>query len=229
MYSDNPAAWNRNAPSPATASASASATGTGDRRADGVNRLVTTLLIGRLVSAHGDIVCRVRNISEHGARIESALPLVRGDRVQLELRGNELLDAEVAWSEDGATGLRFAEPVPAELILRPVAAQQGWHSRLPRLDAECSVTVIQDGRRIAATLRDINQRGMRVDGLGRQLPQGTLTVQVPGLGSLPAATRWQREDAAGLQFLNPVRFETLSAWLVDPASRFGRRAEPGSA
>jgi len=211
MYSDHPERWD-SAP-----------TALDDRRSGGDTRLVTTLLVGRLVTPRGDVVCRVRNISESGARIECAIALSRGDRVQIELRGAELLDAEIAWSQGGACGLRFLSKVPAELILKPSPKRQGWHNRLPRLETECAVLVTCDGRRLAATLRDINQRGLRIDGLSRTLTQGTLSVHIPQLGTVNAAIRWQREDAAGLQFLTPLRFETLSAWLLDPASRFGRR------
>ncbi len=211
MYSDHPASW-ENEPNAID-----------DRRSSGDTRLVTTLLVGRLVTSRGDVVCRVRNISENGARVECAMPLSRDDKVQLELRGAELLEAEVAWAQGGACGLRFLSPVPAELILKPTPQEKGWHNRLPRLETECAVLVTCDGRRLAATLRDINQRGMRIDGLNRKLTTGTLSVHIPELGTMSAAIRWQREDAAGLQFLTPLRFETLSAWLVNPASRFGRR------
>jgi len=211
MYSDHPERWD-SAP-----------TALDDRRSGGDTRLVTTLLVGRLVTPRGDVVCRVRNISESGARIECAIALSRGDRVQIELRGAALLDAEIAWSQGCACGLRFLSKVPAELILKPSPKRQGWHNRLPRLETECAVLVTCDGRRFAATLRDINQRGLRIDGLSRTLTQGTLSVHIPQLGTVNAAIRWQREDAAGLQFLTPLRFETLSAWLLDPASRFGRR------
>ncbi len=211
MYGDDPQQWETAPP------------GVDDRRSGGETRLVTTLLVGRLVTARGDVVCRVRNISESGARVECAIALVRGDRVQLELRGAALLDAEIAWSQGGACGLRFLSKVPAEVILKPSPCKQGWHNRLPRLDAECAVLVTCDGRRLAATLRDINQRGMRIDGLNRRLTQGTLSVHIPQLGTVNAAVRWQREEAAGLQFLTPLRFETLSAWLTDPTTRFGQR------
>ncbi|MFL9841557.1 PilZ domain-containing protein [Sphingomonas sp. ST-64] len=195
-----------------------------DRRATADTRLVTTLLVGRLVTARGDVVCRVRNISANGARIECAIPLGRGEKVQLELRGAELLEAEVAWAQGGATGLHFHSPVPSELILKPEPKHRGWHNRLPRLETECAVLVTCNGRRIAATLRDINQRGMRIDELSTALTDGTLSVHVSELGTMNAGLRWQREGAAGLQFVTPIRFEILSAWLVDPARRFARRA-----
>lgn len=211
MYSEHPNHW-ETAP-----------TALDDRRSGGETRLVTTLLVGRLVTARGDVVCRVRNISESGARVECPVSLARHDQVQLELRGAPLLEAEVAWSQGGASGLRFLSKVPAEVILKPTPCKQGWHNRLPRLDAECGVLVTCDGRRLAATLRDINQRGMRIDGLNRTLSQGMLSVHIPQLGTVSASVRWQREGAAGLQLLTPLRFETLSAWLLDPATRFGRR------
>ncbi len=187
-----------------------------DRRNGDDTRLLTTLLIGRLVTARGDMVCRVRNISGNGARIECAIALSRGDRIKLELRGADPFDAEVAWAQAGAAGLRFLSPVPSALILKPPAKQRGWHTRLPRLDAECAVLLTVAGRRAAATLHDINQRGMRVDGLTIELPMGTISVHIPGLGTLSAGLRWQRDGAAGLQLVTPIRFETLSAWLADP-------------
>jgi len=56
----------------------------------------------------GTLPVRLRNISAEGAMIESGDAMQPGSDVELDVDGIRL-EAEVRWSQDGRTGLRFAE------------------------------------------------------------------------------------------------------------------------
>lgn len=194
-----------------------------DRRAAAGPRLVTTLLLGRIVSASGDTLCRVRNLSSHGARIECALPLMRGEAVELELRCRPSLSARVAWSRDGVAGLHFDAGIATDTLMHAGPLPAGRHLRLPRLAADCPVLVAQGADRLAGTLTDIGQRGCRVVS-ERPLRDGWLvTVRLPGLGAREANMRWHDDAATGLQFNTALSFIELSAWAARSSARFSPR------
>lgn len=64
---------------------------------------------GTLYWSGVNIPVRLRNISAHGAKIESEQELRPGSEVELDLGEAGFQMAEVRWSKDGQVGLRFAD------------------------------------------------------------------------------------------------------------------------
>jgi hypothetical protein len=64
---------------------------------------------GTLYWSGVNIPVRLRNISSHGAKIESEQELRPGSEVELDLGEAGFQMAEVRWSKDGQIGLRFAD------------------------------------------------------------------------------------------------------------------------
>ena len=71
--------------------------------------------------------CRLRNISETGAMIESSAPLRAGLEPMLELGDGIQLSSTVAWVAGDTAGLRFSQPFDLTLLAsaRPEVAS-GW-------------------------------------------------------------------------------------------------------
>ncbi|MET3827915.1 MULTISPECIES: PilZ domain-containing protein [Sphingomonas] len=193
-----------------------------DRRKARDDRLVTTLLLGRVVTPHGDTVCRIRNLSRGGAKIEIRAPIAVGDAISVELRGTTLVAGTVAWVAGNAAGIAFAEQVESEMLLGHSAPGQ-LRQRSPRLSADCPAILRVTGRVLSARLHDIGQRGACIGGVG-DLPRDTsVRLEAAGLGQIPAVVRWSKPDAVGLFFPEPIPFATLSAWSQDTATRFSAR------
>jgi len=195
---------------------------TNDRRKTRDDRLVTTLLLGRVVTPRGDTVCRIRNLSQGGAKIEIRAPLAVGDAVSIELRGTTLVPGTVAWLAGNAAGIAFSEPVERDLLMGHCGAGS-FRQRSPRLKADCPAILRVSGRVHTARLHDIGQRGACVSGAGN-LPRDTcVRLEAAGLGQVPAVVRWSKPDAVGLFFLEPIPFTTLSTWSQDAVTRFFSR------
>jgi hypothetical protein len=85
----------------------------------------------RLKMSGGDRNGRLTDLSEHGARLETAPPPAPGTTGFLRWEGEELY-CTVIWSAEGRCGLRFERPIALALVettcshvevsLRPVAA-----------------------------------------------------------------------------------------------------------
>ncbi|WP_242139721.1 MULTISPECIES: PilZ domain-containing protein [unclassified Sphingomonas] len=194
----------------------------GDRRKARDDRLVTTLLLGRIVAPLGDTVCRIRNLSQGGAKIEIRAPLAVGDPVSVELRGTTLVPGTVAWVSGNTAGVAFSEPVERDTLLGH-SGQGRFKQRSPRLEADCQAILRVAGHPHAARLLDIGQRGACVGGAGDLARDTSVRLEAAGLGHVAAVVRWSRPDAVGLFFPEPIPFVTLSAWSQDGATRFSAR------
>lgn len=65
-------------------------------------------------------LCRVTDLSLHGAHIQTYSMLRRGSVLWLTLPGAAPIAARVAWSDDYAAGLAFDDPIPETVLDRLV-------------------------------------------------------------------------------------------------------------
>ena len=193
-----------------------------DRRKARDDRLVTTLLLGRIVAPQGDTVCRIRNLSQGGAKIEIRAPLAVGDPVSVELRGTTLVPGTVAWIAGNAAGIAFAEPGERDTLLGH-SGEGGLRQRSPRLEADCPAVLRVSGHAHTVRLLDIGQRGACLRGAGALARDTGVRLEAPGLGMIPAVVRWSKPETVGLFFPEPIPFVTLAAWSQDTATRFSAR------
>ena len=194
-----------------------------ERRADGEQRLVTTLLVGRLIAPGGDGLCRVRNMSAGGARIETPYPLRPGDPVRVELRGDTVLEGHIRWISPGTAGMQFDQTIDTAAVLHGGVSDHEWHHRMPRAPTACSVVARQSGRIVRAEMLDINPRGARLGELRKPFADGLLLLSIPLLDPVEAVVRWRNEDMVGVQFTRSIAFGALAEWLLHPEVRFAHR------
>ncbi|MBO9623716.1 MAG: PilZ domain-containing protein [Sphingomonas sp.] len=191
---------------------------------DRPERIVTTLLVGKLLCVHtGERLCRIRNISTKGMAVETERPPSYGAWVTVELRSGERLQGTVVWSSSGRAGVEFAEPVEVERILAEAKANQSARMRsvvraartprAPRFEVQCPARVINFGQSLDVVVENLSQSGAKV-----RVPQGLeldtqVVVSIAGLGARRAAVRWNRDDTAGLSFIEIIPYNDLAAWL----------------
>ena len=58
----------------------------------------------------------VRDLSEHGLRLETAAELAAGDQFEVNLPMAENVLAEVVWSDSNSHGCKFLRPVPKAVV-----------------------------------------------------------------------------------------------------------------
>ena len=191
-------------------------------------RMVTVLMVGRILGPLGDGLCRIRNLSAGGLMAEVFAPFAVEDRIGIELRNGFMLDGEVRWTRQGQIGIRFDQPVAD---IKSFLAEQraglrrrdGYVGRAPRLLVDCSADIRIDGRHHHGVVADISQYGARLVTAAPLVRDGQLSLSVAGLPHLRGAVRWVAEDGAGITFLDPLGFKPLGEWLRDPALRYNRR------
>ena len=69
----------------------------------------------------GRSLCRVVDISLHGARLQTYTGLVKGSIIWLTFPGSDPVAADVMWADDFTAGCRFHRPLAIELFDQLVA------------------------------------------------------------------------------------------------------------
>ncbi len=195
-------------------------------------RMTTILLVGRLSSGNRDDLCRVRNISSGGMRIETLAPVDIGQWIDVELKNGMKMRSEVVWRGPSEAGVRFDEPVNIERLLAPPPrlsrANGPRATRSPRLSARCSVALRHDGHILAGVLTDVSQGGGQLAIKGAIKVGDQIVLFIPGLGSHRATIHWARDDSIGISFTEKLGFADLAQWLAGPDRFVPALAPPAS-
>ena len=181
-------------------------------------RVTTIFLIGKLLSGHGEFLCRVRNLSSGGLMAETHAVIAEDDDVRIELKAGGWLSGRVRWTHAGRVGVAFDAPVEVSALLRRAVARTHDQKlvRAPRFAVDCPGELGVDGRRRAGRLVNISQGGARLMAeFGAEKGQ-LMTLAVPGLPERQGSVRWMRDGALGLAFAEPLAFEDLGGWLAEP-------------
>lgn len=183
-------------------------------------RTLTILIVARVVLQNGkEGLGRVRNISETGLMLETAMPLRVGDDLSVELRSRQVLSGAVVWVQDGRVGVHLHERIDISKIVAalPQAARslrRFSQPRAPRIAANCHIEAQVDGQRLLAELIDISQGGAKVVLPRLMRREERVVLMVPGLPLKLALVRWTADGETGLSFAEPLHFSTLTEWLA---------------
>lgn len=179
-------------------------------------RVTTILLIGKLISPHGEGLCRIRNLSNGGLMAEVHVPLEKGNPVQIELKAGDRLSGQVRWSRERRIGIAFDEPVEVGTLLARTTMRTLAHglARAPRFAVDCSIELRCGGRRHAGRLINVSQGGARLQADFKPERDQLLNLAIPGLPEKRGGLRWARDGILGLAFVEPLAFEELGCWLA---------------
>jgi hypothetical protein len=191
-------------------------------------RMLTVLLVGRVIRPRGDGLCRIRNISAGGLMAEICAPFTVGEHVAIELRNDRILDGVVRWIRPGKIGVQFDQPLTdiAQILSEQRSGQRrrgGPARRSPRLLTDCSADIQMDGHHFHGAMIDLSQHGARLVTNAPMRRDRLLRLTVAGLPPLRATVRWLTEDGAGVTFLDPIAFTVLGEWLEKPELRYNRQ------
>ena len=181
-------------------------------------RTLTLLMVAKLRTSGREGLCRIRNVSTGGLRLETRMALGCGDPVCVEVRGRREVRGSVAWARDGRAGVSFDSEVALDALLavapqRPGRVLKAKIPRGPRLQVDCRVDVQLSSGRVEASLKDISQGGVKLTmSLVLQRDERVL-LMLPGLPMKLGIVRWADAEV-GIAFAEPLSFDVLAEWLL---------------
>lgn len=191
---------------------------TGEERRH-ASRHVTVLKVGRAIFDGRDQLCLVRNVSDHGMRVDLPVDVVPDQPIAIELRSDRILHGIVRWSHEQSSGIEFDEPVPMDAMLdnRAPSTLLRRRPRAPRFERQANAVVDTEQGSFVCRVVNISLFGARIACDAPPSRGDRIMVHVEGLPPRTAQVCWSAEDA-GVQFDQPLAFGDLARWLERPAA-----------
>lgn len=196
------------------------------RRAIWIERHRTVSLVAHLTGPHADGPCRIRRVSRYGMMLECAMPLSASDWVRIDVRNGQSVAGRLRWRARQRVGLALSYPLDdvaqwLAAATRDTGDADVFRPRAPRFACSCPAGLLVGERRFGVAVRNLSQGGAGLFGT-IALPIGTaMRLALPGLvAALPGHVCWSRNGESGVAFDTLLGFDTLAAWLDDPALRY---------
>jgi PilZ domain len=182
-------------------------------------RHIAVMLIAKLSHAHTHTICRIRNISAMGARLETGLNLATGQLVSLELRSDLQMTGRIMWTRNGNAGVQFDAPIDVRrYLMRPENKIDRIRARAPRYRCIADAIVLTDDGCLSCKITDIGLSGAGLIELPDLVSfrQGQiLKLKADGISSHHASVAWVANKRAGIKFRHPLKYTELQDWLND--------------
>ncbi len=79
----------------------------------------------KFASIEGEIDVRIKNLSAGGLMAETPIRVVRGEKVEINLRNVGWISGNVAWITEGRMGIAFDHPIDPMVVRKPVGQNNG--------------------------------------------------------------------------------------------------------
>ena len=177
-------------------------------------RHLTILRVGALIGPEGRELCLIRNISAGGLMAHVYSHHALGERVAIELKGNQQTHGKVIWIDDSNVGIAFDHPIDvSEILSNQAVLENGWQPRLPRIEIDRLATLRVGAKLYGVDTKDISQGGVKIE-CDLDLETGReVVLTMENFRPLPSTVRWCANGVAGLSFNQLIPFPELMAWL----------------
>lgn len=158
--------------------------------------------------------CTIRSVSPLGATLTGGIATRQGEELALELVTGQRAAATVEWVGGGEAGVCFKQPIDVlALINRTLISQPTERRSMPRVELRCGVRLKWGATVRDAVLRNISARGMQLEADGLP-PKGTyVSIQIDGLIVPSGEIMWRKDNLAGIQLMEELRWTSLMPWI----------------
>ncbi len=181
-----------------------------------------TLLIraAKIVSAQGEFVCVVRDVSEKGVCVRLFHAVPHGDPIELHMPGGGVYELRTIWERDNEAGLEFTKPVD---VARLINEASEYPKRGLRLELYFPITIRSLTNASEGIIENLSQQGARFETEGHFATDQNLRIESAEgdivFKDVRAKVRWRRDQHYGVVFddtLSLSEFARLAARLQCP-------------
>ncbi len=184
-----------------------------DRRR--ANRHVSVLVLAKVVSGGVAQMCKVRDISSTGMRIETREALSPGQTLSVEFRSGRRVEGVIRWVREPHAGIEFDAELAVEILLghadRTTIAPR---TRLPRFERSAEAVVKRDTLQKPARLLNISMTGACLGETDAFRVHDPVVVTIDGLSPRSGEVMWVEGDRIGVRFLQAIDLAAFNAWLI---------------
>ena len=181
-----------------------------ERRGD--DRVSAMLRLGKLTTAAGEQLARVKNLSAGGLMAYVGVPPEVGDQCEVEL-SSQKIPCSVVWIREDLVGLKFNQDIDLGELLAGRKQRHGFRPRPPRLDIHCKASVKVGKVYYTVDVHDVSLGGMKVEPIEEYCVGEPVVVVVESLKPIKGEVRWYSERKAGIVFDKPLEFDELTEWV----------------
>lgn len=162
-----------------------------------------TLLIraAKLVSAQGEFVCVIRDVSETGVSVRLFHTLPSCKQFALHMPAGSVYELTPVWQRDTEAGFSFEQPVEVQKL---ISESGEYPKRGLRLGLCFPVTLATLSQRHESVVENMSQQGARIACDGLLAIDQTVRIEMPGINGemreVRAKVRWRRDQHYGVVF-----------------------------
>ena len=177
-------------------------------------RHLTILKVGTLIVDGGRELCLIRNISAGGLMAHVYSSLTPEKAIHVELKTNQAVAGRVSWVDGSNIGITFDAPIDVEEMLATQSVlENGWRTRLPRVEVDRLATLRVGARTHWVGTRDISQGGIKIES-DQPLEAGAhVVLSLEKFRPVHGVVRWCQDGLAGIAFNQVIPFHELMGWL----------------
>lgn len=160
-------------------------------------RFTSLIRAAKLVTAQGEFVCVVRDVSSTGVRLRCFHALPPGRGMALEFLNGDSFEIERVRGDQHEASFRFVSPVSVQ---RLVQEHRLFPRRPLRLNLAIPLSLRTPMGPVAAVTQNISQQGCRAESMMPLALSQSVLIESPHLPGIRAKVRWRRDGACGLVF-----------------------------
>ncbi|HAU21305.1 MAG TPA: PilZ domain-containing protein [Erythrobacter sp.] len=161
----------------------------------------------KLVSAYGEFVCVLRDVSSTGVSVKLFHALPECTEMQLELQCGDKFDLEHRWIRGREAGFEFKGPVNVD---RVISEDSVFPKRALRLGLQFPAKLRTMSGDSEAFVENLSQQGARIECDRLFAIDQTVRIEAAGVPEIRAKVRWRNRNQYGVVFDDTFTFQDLA-------------------
>ena len=161
----------------------------------------------KLVSAQGEFVCVIRDVSETGVSIRGFHRLPAGKRMALEMQTGDTHEIEKIWVDGYDAGFRFVNECDVESVVLEAGR---FPKRRLRLRVALPIEIVTLAGRSEGMIENLSQQGAQISCATAFARDQIVRLKAAQLPEISAKVRWRDDGRYGLVFENTFALGELA-------------------
>jgi hypothetical protein len=177
-------------------------------------RFRTIFRVAQVTRAHDVGLWRIRNISDEGMMLLTAVPVQKGEKLSLALSDQVTLSATALWWDGERCGIAFDEPIDCAALLEALGDEQKAPGHRPlRLPVSTRALAYCDRGLHTVHLHDLSHHGAGLSHDGCFRPGMATKLHFETGEEYRGIVRWNQDGKAGIFLVEPIPPEKLESAL----------------